>query len=102
MLCKGRSFTYGGFILTDEEEKYTIEIKKNEEYKPVPWKSALYSLIFPGLGQIYNGEIGRGSYYFVIAFMLIVAAYLVIPIVIYIIFWLYSIYQAFNYARDIH
>jgi len=85
--------------MTDQEGGH---ITKNEtdEQIPVPWKAALYSTLFPGLGQIYNGDIGRGSYYFVIAFILIVSAYLVIPIIIFIFFWLYNIYQAFNYARD--
>ncbi|WMW21841.1 DUF5683 domain-containing protein [Methanolobus mangrovi] len=64
----------------------------------MPWKSALYSLVFPGLGQMYNGDFRKGSYYFVIAFILIVTAYLLFPILI--IFWLYNVYQAFNYARN--
>ncbi|MDY0385871.1 MAG: DUF5683 domain-containing protein [Methanolobus sp.] len=91
----------GGIILIDEEEKYIIEVVDEEEKKDlVSWKAALYSLIFPGLGQIYNGDIARGSYYFVIAFILIVASYLIIPILILIVFWLYNIYQAFTFARN--
>jgi len=65
----------------------------------VPWRSALYSLVFPGLGQIYNGEQGRGSYYFVIAFILIVMSHLLLPIAILGIFWIYNVYQAYTYAR---
>lgn len=103
MLCKGNYtllHSYGGIDLTDEEEKYVIEVEEDEEHKPVPWRSALYSLVFPGLGQMHNGDFARGSYYFVIAFILIVASYLVIPILILIVFWLYNIYQAFSFARN--
>ena len=74
-------------------------MEKDRGHIPVPWKSALYSLVFPGLGQMYNGEQGRGSYYFVIAFILIVASYLLFPIIILVIFWIYNVYQAFTYAR---
>jgi hypothetical protein len=103
LLCKGNYILLhddGGVILTYEEEKYVIEVEEDEEHKPLPWKSALYSLIFPGLGQMYNGDFSRGSYYFVIAFILIVAAYLLFPILILGIFWLYNVYQAFNFARN--
>ncbi|WP_292470220.1 hypothetical protein [Methanolobus sp.] len=72
----------------------------NEKLELVPWRSALYSMVFPGLGQMYNGDQGRGAYYFVIAFILIVASYLLFPILILIIFWLYNIYQAFIFARN--
>lgn len=90
----------GGIILIDEEDKYIIEAEQEEKKDLVPWKAALYSLVFPGLGQIYNGDVARGSYYFVIAFILIVASYLVLPILILIVFWLYNIYQAFTFARN--
>ncbi|MDG6243138.1 MAG: DUF5683 domain-containing protein [Methanolobus sp.] len=85
--------------MNDQEREHIVQ-NEEEEQILVPWKAALYSMLFPGLGQIYNGDIGRGSYYFVIAFILIVSLYLVIPIIIFIFFWLYNIYQAFNYARD--
>jgi TM2 domain-containing membrane protein YozV len=89
----------GRSLMTDQEREHIVQ-NENGEQTPVPWKAALYSMLFPGLGQIYNGDMGRGSYYFVIAFILIVSAYLVIPVIIFIFFWLYNIYQAFNYARD--
>lgn len=56
-------------------------------------------MVFPGLGQMYNGEQGRGSYYFVIAIILIVTSYLVIPFLILGIFWAYNIYQAYSYSK---
>ena len=71
----------------------------SEEFKPNPLKAAGYSLIFPGLGQIYNGDTGRGSYYFVLGFIMVVSAYLVIPIFIYFAFLLYNIHDAYSSAK---
>ncbi|MBN2109903.1 MAG: hypothetical protein JW705_02290 [Methanosarcinaceae archaeon] len=68
--------------------------------RPEPWRSALFSLIFPGLGQLNNGETGKGTYYFAVAFILIVASYLIIPVLIYIIFWLYNIHDAYKVAKN--
>ena len=87
----------------EEEESLVSENKADvEERRPEPWKSALFSLIFPGLGQINNGETSKGTFYFAIAFILIIAAYLIIPIFIYIIFWLYNIYDAYKVAKKEH
>ncbi|WP_340819767.1 hypothetical protein [Methanolobus sp. WCC4] len=90
---------YEGRILTDEEDKFVIEENTEQEMIFSPWRSAFYSLVFPGLGQMNNGEQGRGSYYFVITFILIISSYLVIPAIVLAIFWPYNIYQAYTYAR---
>lgn len=84
--------------MTDEAD---VNILREEEKKQIlkPGKSALYSLVFPGLGQMYNGEQGRGSYYFVIAVILIIASHLIFPLVLLFIFWIYNIYQAYSYAK---
>ncbi|WMW23914.1 hypothetical protein RE474_07320 [Methanolobus sediminis] len=72
----------------------------NEEFKPRAWRAGLYSAVFPGLGQMYNGDFGRGSFYFVLAFILIVTSHLILPLFILIAFWIYNIYQAYSYARS--
>jgi TM2 domain-containing membrane protein YozV len=71
-----------------------------EEFKPQAWRAGLYSAIYPGLGQMYNGDFNRGAFYFVLAFILIITFYLVVPFFIFIIFWIYNIYQAYSYARS--
>lgn len=89
-----------GGVHLEEERPLPDEKASSNECTPEPWKSALFSLIFPGLGQLNNGETGKGTYYFAIAFILIIASYLIIPIFIYIIFWLYNIYDAYKVARE--
>jgi len=53
-----------------------------------PELAALLSLVFPGLGQVYNGQIGKGLAFFLMF-------WLVIP-------WLYSVYDAYETASRIN
>ncbi len=75
-------------------------VTTTREFKPQPWRAGLYSAIFPGLGQMYNGDFARGSFYFVLTFILIITFYFVITFFIFIVFWLYNIYQAYSYASS--
>lgn len=34
------------------------------------FKASLFSLIFPGLGQVYNGQIKKGILYFAISYLI--------------------------------
>ena len=72
-----------------------------EAFKPVPLRAAFYSLVFPGLGQFYNRDSGRGGLFFVIACMLILTAHLIVTIFILAGFWLYNVYQAFYHAKSL-
>ncbi|MEZ5334425.1 MAG: hypothetical protein R2741_03870 [Methanolobus sp.] len=89
----------GGVFLENKEETYGTKQQEEKRLALKPWRAALYSFVFPGLGQMYNGEQGRGSYFFVIAFMLIIASHLIIPILALAGFWIYNVYQAYTYAR---
>ncbi|WP_406660219.1 DUF5683 domain-containing protein [Methanolobus sp. ZRKC3] len=71
-----------------------------EPFRPNPLKAAFYSMIFPGLGQIYNGDTAKGSYYFVLGFILVVSAHLAIPILIYIVFLFYNMHDAYKCAIE--
>ncbi|MDK2826025.1 MAG: hypothetical protein PWQ63_1690 [Methanolobus sp.] len=91
----------GVFLNTEELMENNDEIATAaEEFKPKPWRAGLYSAVFPGLGQMYNGDFGRGSFYFVLAFILIITSHLILPLFIFIAFWLYNIHQAYSYARS--
>lgn len=69
-------------------------------FKPNPLKAIAYSFLFPGLGQIYNREMGKGSYYIVLGFTMVVAFYLVIPFFIYIVFLFYCMHDAYVFAKS--
>ena len=52
-----------------------------------PWLAAVFGLLLPGTGQVYNGQLGRGVLVFVLA-------PLVLP-------WLWGIYDAAQVATEI-
>jgi len=86
--------------LKDEEDMAAEDktIVEEKEEKPEPWKSALFSLVFPGLGQIRNNDPKKGLLYFAIAFTLILTLHLGVTVIILALFWLYNIYDAYTVA----
>jgi len=70
--------------------------KKNEGI------AAVLSFLFVGLGQIYNGQIGKGIIFIVIGLFLVASMMLFIGFILYPVFWLYNIYDAHNTAKRIN
>ncbi len=64
--------------------------------------AAILSFLFTGLGQIYNGEIGKGLAFIVIGFFIALTALLLIGFLLYPIFWIYNIYDAYSTAKKIN
>ena len=67
-----------------------------------PGLAAIASFLFTGLGQIYNGEIGKGVLFIIvqiinIGLMLVVIGFLTFPLV-----WIYGIYDAYKTAEKIN
>lgn len=76
-----------------EQERYCKECvakkvgdSKKEEHSPV--LAALLSFVFAGLGQIYNGQVGKGI-------LIFFTAWLIIP-------WIIGIFDAYKTAVKIH
>jgi TM2 domain-containing membrane protein YozV len=73
---------------------------------PVETKSkglaAFLSLIFPGLGQLYNGRIGRGLTFILVSIFSIFLMAGLIGFLIYPLVWLYGIVDAYNGAKMIN
>lgn len=67
-----------------------------------PIISLALSLVFPGMGQVYNGQIHKGTV-FVIAYAIsLVLCLIVIGIPFAIIILAYSMYDAFSSARALN
>ncbi|MDD5242453.1 MAG: zinc ribbon domain-containing protein [Syntrophorhabdaceae bacterium] len=64
--------------------------------------AAILSFFIPGLGQIYNGQIGKGLLMIVALIVCIVLTIVIIGIFLWLILWLYGIYDAYNTARRIN
>jgi TM2 domain-containing membrane protein YozV len=66
-----------------------------------PFLSAFLSFLIPGLGQIYTGKIMRGIVLIIAALILSTATTLltIFAGILYIVLWLYAIYDAYITAK---
>jgi len=64
--------------------------------------AAVLSFLFVGLGQIYNGEIGKGIMFIIFGAIAIFTMLFLIGFIIYPVFWIYNIYDAYNTAKGIN
>jgi TM2 domain-containing membrane protein YozV len=68
-----------------------------------PGVSAVLSFLFLGLGQIYNGQIGKAIMFWLINLMLIVLGLmLAIPFLMIPILWIYGIFDAYSAAEKLN
>lgn len=71
---------------------------KNPEKSP--GLAALASAVWPGAGQIYNGEIGRGIALMALMFVSTLSVFVLIGIVTTPLIWMYAIYDAYRTAEN--
>lgn len=64
--------------------------------------AAVLSFLYVGLGQIYNGQIGKGIGMMVLGVVFIILVIFLIGIPLYIILWILGIYDAHNVAKQIN
>ena len=64
--------------------------------------AAVLSFFWPGLGQIYNGEIGKGILLFLLTIVFAVLSFLLIGIPLLLVLWVWSMYDAYNVAETIN
>jgi TM2 domain-containing membrane protein YozV len=70
--------------------------------KKSPGFAAVLSFLIPGLGQIYNGQIGKGIIMVVAAVIFALLIIILIGIILYLALWLYGIYDAYDTAKKIN
>lgn len=67
-----------------------------------PGLAAILSLLVVGLGQVYNGEVGKGIAFFVVAILIGFSIFIVIGIILWPIWWIYCAYDAYKVAMAIN
>lgn len=71
-----------------------------------PAVALVLSIILPGLGQIYNRDFAKGLIFIVFAIILAGLSFAnligIIASIIYLVFWLYNIYDAYTRAKRIN
>ena len=67
-----------------------------------PVLAAVLSFIFTGLGQIYNGEIGKGIALMIVAGICAVSVLFLIGLLLYPLVWILGIVDAYDTAKKIN
>lgn len=67
-----------------------------------PGIAAVLSFLFTGLGQIYNGQLGKGIAFLVLGVIFAISIIFLIGFILYPVFWLYNIYDAYTTAKKIN
>jgi TM2 domain-containing membrane protein YozV len=67
-----------------------------------PGIAAVLSFLFTGLGQIYNGQLAKGFAFIVLGVIFLVTIILLIGFILYPVFWIYNIYDAYSTAKKIN
>jgi TM2 domain-containing membrane protein YozV len=67
-----------------------------------PGIAAVLSFLFTGLGQIYNGQIGKGIGFVVLGVVFLLTVLVLIGFILYPVFWIYNIYDAYSTAKKIN
>ena len=68
-----------------------------------PILAAFLSFLIPGLGEIYVGKISMGILLIILSFILSTATivFSIFAGILYIIIWLYAIYDSYNSAESL-
>lgn len=92
------------------DEKAEICPKCGVRVKPLPVTTekkssglaAIASFLIPGLGQIYNGQIGKGIMFMIIGIIFALLMFVLIGFILLPLFWIYNIYDAYKTAEKIN
>ena len=80
----------------------TTSTVKTLPEKKTPIVSVLLSVLFPGLGQFYNGHSTKGLYFFAMAIISWILILFLIGLILYLLVWLWSIFDAYKSVTAIN
>ncbi len=92
--CDNCGYDLSMFKEDGERDVSTVYLLKKKD----PTLAGILSFIFPGLGQIYVGDIGRGILVMAIAFIIALVAVLT-NILLYVVYHAIQIYDAYREAN---
>lgn len=95
-----------GYGIKDKSTEICPKCGVRVMYRPTNNKStilaAVLSFFIPGLGQIYDGKVGRGISFFIVICILYALYFLIFPLLIGFLLWIYCIYDAYRIAKNIN
>lgn len=65
-----------------------------------PGIAAVLSFFVTGLGQIYNGQIGKGILFMAVQFVNVLLCFVLIGLITFPLMWIYGIYDAHQTATE--
>ena len=66
-----------------------------------PLLALVFSFFIPGLGQLYTGQFLKAILLFVAAGILAFFWFTLIAIPLYLVFWIYSLFDAYTEAQQV-
>lgn len=81
--------------------KCGVRLKKAESEKN-PAIALVLSFIFPGIGQLYNGQKSKCIKLIIIAIICLILSIIVIGAILYFILWIYGMYDAYKSAKALN
>lgn len=95
-----------GFLDNPSASPASYSPTQNWGYAAPPPKNsgiaAVLSFFWPGLGQIYNGQIGKGICFLLLHVVFVLMIFILIGIPLVFILWVVSIYDAYQQAEEIN
>ncbi|WP_332691495.1 hypothetical protein [Halalkalibacter lacteus] len=64
--------------------------------------AAVLSALWCGLGQIYNGQIGKGIAFMIIQFINALLMFIIIGFITYPIMWIWGMVDAYRHAEQMN
>lgn len=96
-ICGHDTMYYAGDKNTSERDTPRINMRKD------PGMALVMSMVVPGLGQMYNGEMIKGFIILFFSVVFMVGAFaIILPIIICILIWLFGMFDAYNRAKEIN
>jgi TM2 domain-containing membrane protein YozV len=77
-------------------------IRQSQKQNKNPGLAAVASFFFAGLGQIYNGEIGKGFLLMGVQVINVLLMFVVIGFITYPLVWAYGIWDAYRTAERLN
>lgn len=89
----------GAIISKEAEICPKCGVRQKTNLQKNPGVAAVLSALWVGLGQIYNGQIGKGLLFMVLQILNCLLLFIVIGFITVPAFWIYGIYDAYQTAQ---
>ena len=87
----------GGARPSGNQENLNTAMMMNQKSEVL---ALILSLIIPGVGEMYDGKIGKGVIILILAIISSALIFVLIGFILYPIVWIYSMIDSYNLAKQ--